>query len=120
MRAIRIMGTNIVYLMTDNSTLHRIAPAQYPDIVWLMQRRPIKEHSVMYRVNNEDDIQLELSHLLVDVKMAGNCEALVGCFDSGVTVQIRDMARSLSNSGVGLPDGVLLDVVGNLKRKAVH
>ena len=111
-------GTNIVFLLTDNSTLHHIAPLKYPNITWLMQQRPIKEHKALYRVNNEDDLQLELSHLIADVTYAGICKALVGCMDSGVTVQIRDMAISQSLDGSGfVHPGFVKDILGNKKRK---
>ena len=112
-RALKALGTNVVFLMTDNSTLHRVAPSQYPEIVWLMQRRPIKEHKVMYRVNNEDDIQLELAHLQADVRMAGSCVAVVACFDSGVSIQSLDTAYQQSFDGGGLR-GYEITVQGNL------
>jgi hypothetical protein len=112
------IGTNIVFLLTDNSTLHRVAPQQFPEISWFMQRRPIKEHYTMYRVNNEDDIQMELSHVIADVMVAGSCAAMVGCMDSGVATQARDMSVALSRNGAGLYEGGLtVDVLNNVERQ---
>jgi hypothetical protein len=115
---LQAIGTNIVFLLTDNSTLHRLAAQQYPEISWFMQRRPIKEHYNMYRVDNEDDIQLELSHVIADVMVAGSCAAMVGCMDSGVTTQARDMSVGLSRNGAGLYEGGLtVDVLNNRERR---
>lgn len=83
------LGTNVVFLMTDNTTLREFAPKMFPEFNWLMQRRPIIEQTGMYRVDNEDDIQVELAHVLADLIFGGRCIALVACFDSGIADQVR-------------------------------
>ena len=37
----------------------------------------------------QDDIQVELSHVIADLRIAGSCDAATGTFDSGITEQVR-------------------------------
>ena len=36
----------------------------------------------------KDDIQLELAHIIADLRLPAACDGLTGTFDSGVTEQI--------------------------------
>jgi hypothetical protein len=58
----------------------------------------------------QDDIQLELAHLLVDLRTAGACDAISACFDSGVAEQIIINNCILSKKGRCSPSVDLREV----------
>ena len=67
----------------------------------------------MYDVHNEDDIQKELAHIFVDLRLAANCEGIIGTFDSGFTEQIVVSMCSHSLSGTCPPSVDLRKVFNN-------
>ena len=77
------LGVNTIFLASDNGTLVSTAPYQYPEYLWVTQKRPIKYHKEMFDVNNEEDLQVELSHVLTEMLLATRCSAMVAAFDSG-------------------------------------
>jgi hypothetical protein len=83
------LGTNVIFLMTDNATLYSYVTYRYPEYNWVMQHRPMKSTIRMFDVLNEPDIQLELAHVFADISYGGSCVALVACFDSGMAAQVR-------------------------------
>lgn len=93
------LGTNVVFLLTDNATLPLYAAPSYPEYQWYMQVRPMRFHARTFDVHNEKDIQLELAHLLADIVHGGSCVAVVGCFDSGVAAQVQRAIGDRSKGG---------------------
>ena len=79
------LSIDTIFLATDNATLVQIASKTYPEYQWTTQRRPINDRNPLFEVNNENDIQLELSHILADFMLASRCRGIVGYFDSGFT-----------------------------------
>jgi hypothetical protein len=64
----------------------------------------------MFDVHNEADIQLELAHVIADMRFAATCEAVVASFDSGFAEQLFISACSLSKAGVCPPSVDLREV----------
>eukprot|EP01041_Mallomonas_annulata_P006420 gene6420-12978_t len=77
------LGISTIFLASDNGTLVSVAPYLYTNFIWTTQKRPIKYHQHMFDVNNEEDLQVELSHVLAELILATRCSAMVACFDSG-------------------------------------
>lgn len=92
------LGISNVFIASDNLSVITNSFLKNPEYNWYTQRRPIKEWG-MYDVHNEDDIQKELAHIFVDLRLSANCEAVVGTFDSGFTEQIVVSMCSHSISG---------------------
>ncbi len=111
----KVVGTNVVFLMTDNSSLPYLATKLFPEYRWMMQRRPIREGN-NFIIRNERDIQLELAHLLVDIRFAGQCAGLIASLDSGVAEQVIQSMGSQRREGVAhLP--YIIDIRGNILRR---
>jgi hypothetical protein len=106
------LGISNIFIASDNLSVITNSFVKNPEYHWYTQRRPIKEWG-MYDVHNEDDIQKELAHIFVDLRLAANCEAIVGTFDSGFTEQIVVSMCSHSLSGTCPPSVDLRKVFNN-------
>lgn len=82
------LGVSNIFLASDNLSVIAHAAQDHPYYHWSTQRRPIKDWTGMYDVHNEDDMQLELAHVIADTRIAATCEAIVGSFDSGFAEQM--------------------------------
>lgn len=110
------LGTNVVYLLTDNATIPRYVVSSYPEYHWFMQIRPMRsKRQKIFDVKNEEDIQLELAHLLADIIVGGSCAAVVGCFDSGMAVQVQNTIEDRSRLG-RIYESQFVNVLGNVVR----
>lgn len=47
----------------------------------------------------QNDIQLELAHVLTDIRAVASCDGIVGTFDSGITEQMIITSCNLSKLG---------------------
>jgi hypothetical protein len=119
---IKSLGITSIFLATDDAQVVESAPKLYPQYHWYSQRRPILTLA-LFEVKNEvscspqlfsdnkrflqDDIQLELAHLLADVRMGGSCDAIVGSFDSGLVEQMIVHSCNLSVRGRCVPSADL-------------
>ena len=44
----RPLGLHKIFLATDNATIYEVAQQLYPEFTWLLQRRPVRRHTVMF------------------------------------------------------------------------
>ena len=51
----------------------------------------------------QDDIQIELSHVIADIRIAAECDAISACFDSGLAEQMIVTACIKSNNRRCIP-----------------
>lgn len=93
------LGITNIFIASDNSSVINRSPTDFPEFQWFTQKRPIKDWGVMYDVHNEDDIQLELAHVIVDTRLAASCDAIIGSFDSGFAEQMIVAACQISREG---------------------
>jgi len=93
------LGISNIFIASDNGSVINKAAADFPQYQWFTQKRPIKDWGVMYDVHNEDDIQLELAHVIVDTRIAASCDAIVASFDSGFAEQMVIAACQISKQG---------------------
>lgn len=97
------LGVTNLFLASDNLSVIARAAHDHPYYHWSTQRRPIKDWPGMYDVHNEDDIQLELAHVIADTRIAATCEAIVGAFDSGFAEQMLVAGCQHSRQGTCPP-----------------
>ena len=81
------LAINEFFLATDNGTLYKIAPIEFPQWRWQAQGRMIKHEFDKYTTHlSEDEPQTELANLLADSLQIGKCDGIVGASDSSLTL----------------------------------
>lgn len=98
------LAINDFFLATDNGTLFKIAPIEYPSYRWQGQSRNIKDKFDMHTTHlSEDEPQKELAALIADFLQMGKCHGIVGASDSSLTLiyqiyNCNNMVRSSCSS----------------------
>lgn len=104
----RGLGLYDVFLATDNASLYRIAPLEFPEYRWFAQQRPITAYEQQAARGSQHHLheaepQKEIANLLVDALLVGRCEAMVGQGDGSVTLLFHMLSCNLGNAACACP-----------------
>ena len=91
------LGTNTIYLATDNVSLVELSPKIYPEYKWIMLKRFIPEYRGTDEHIHESSPQLELGNIFLHISGISKCDALVSAFDSSFT---RIILYSMCNRNI--------------------